>query len=620
MLQQQREVEFWGEYTPGHTVTISPSWGAEVSTNADANGQWSMKLRTPNAGGPYSIKIEARDHKIVLEDVLVGEVWLASGQSNMEMPLRGWLPNDPILNSSQEIVEANYPNIRMFTVARNLSSKPLNSMTGEWVAASSETAGYFSAAAYFFARRLHKELNVPIGIIHSSWGGTVAEAWTSEQRLRNLGDFDEMIDRVKKTGNWFQQFPIQELPETDEQWESLSFSYLAAAETEFDDSQWATIQLPGKFDLLNSDEFDGAVWLRKTFTIKDVAFDYVLSIEAIDDMGAIYMNGQKLGRIDEKGFRNVTREMAIPKSLLIQGRNTIAIRAIDVGGPGTVSGPMTLSNSMGDDISIEGSWKYQVIAEIFMGKFHVYDVHVDISERPDVFQLHPNLPTVLFNAMINPLVPYTIRGAIWYQGESNVGRDEQYKQLFPTMIEDWRSKWGYDFPFYFVQIAPFIYNQNPAKQVSQKLRDAQRYSLKTAKTGMVVTLDIGNPINIHPANKQDVGTRLAGLALANDYGKDLVASGPLYTQVTKSGDKLIIEFDHVGSGLMASDTGLSGFEVAGTDKIYVSAQAKIVGNKVEVIHPSVAFPEYVRYAWRDDSVATLFNLEGLPASSFSSEN
>ena len=198
-------------------------------------------------------------------------------------------------------------------------------------------------------------------------------------------------------------------------------------------------------------------------------------------------------------------------------------------------------------------------------------------------------------------------------------RDEQYKQLFPTLIKDWRNKWEYDFPFYFVQIAPFIYNSDPSKQVSQKLRDAQRYSLKTPKTGMVVTLDIGNPTNIHPANKQDVGKRLAGLALANDYGKNVASSGPLYKGIEKSGNKLIVEFDFIGSGLVASNTGLLGFEIAGSDKIYVSAVANIVRNKVEVTSPLVAFPEYVRYAWRDDSAVSLFNLEGLPASSFTSE-
>jgi sialate O-acetylesterase len=336
-------------------------------------------------------------------------------------------------------------------------------------------------------------------------------------------------------------------------------------------------------------------------------------------MDATYINGQKIGGLAGAGYYNVPRDMKIPKSLLQPGVNTIAIRAIDTGGPGQVDGPMIVSNESGHTISIEGEWKYQVVAEIFNGKFYSYDLQNDISKRPRVFQYHQNLPSVLFNAMINPLVPFTIKGSIWYQGESNVGRDEQYKRLFPSMIEDWRAKWECEFPFYFVQIAPFIYNPNPSDQQSQKLRDAQRYTLKTPGTGMVVTLDIGNPTNIHPANKQDVGKRLAGLALVNDYGKDIIASGPLYKNVEKSGNRLLVEFDFMGSGLKASDTGLSGFEIAGADKIFVPALAKIVENQVEVNSPSVTSPEFVRYAWRDDSKATLFNQEGLPASSFTSE-
>jgi sialate O-acetylesterase len=443
-----------------------------------------------------------------------------------------------------------------------------------------------------------------------------------------LGDYDESINSINKseiknsleeTENWFKHWPTQEIPDTYEEWQKIGFSDIAAAESDFDDSNWATIELPGRFDRLSTDEFNGAMWLRKKFVIQDTTADYMLKIMAIDDMDATYINGQKIGGLAGAGFYNVAREMTIPKSLLVQGSNIIAIRAIDTGGPGSVTGPMTISNNKGENISIEGSWKSRLIAEIFKGKFYAYDLNVGVSERPDIFQFHPNLPTVLFNGMINPLVPYTIKGAIWYQGESNVGRDEQYKRLFPTMIKDWRDKWSYDFPFYFVQIAPFIYNPNPSEQVSQKLRDAQRYALNTPKTGMVVTLDIGDPTNIHPANKQDVGKRLARLALANDYGKEVVSSGPLYKQIEKSGSKLTIEFDHIGSGLVASVNGLSGFEIAGSDKIYFPAVAKIIENKIEVTSPSVTSPKYVRYAWRDASTASLFNVEGLPASSFTSD-
>jgi sialate O-acetylesterase len=348
-------------------------------------------------------------------------------------------------------------------------------------------------------------------------------------------------------------------------------------------------------------------------------------------MDATYVNGQKVGGLAGPGYWNVSREMVIPASLLRKGKNTIAIRIIDTAGGGSVGGPVELVNEKGESISLKGDWKRAVIAEIYMDKFHIYGLEHKIEDRPNFLQINPNLPSVLFNGMINPLVPYAIKGAIWYQGESNVGRDEQYRRLFPAMITDWREQWQEQFPFYFVQIAPYRYTTDPSMQVSQKLREAQRVSLKTPKTGMVVTLDIGNPTNIHPGNKHDVGWRLAGLALDNDYGRDIVSSGPLFKGLSRSDDSLVMEmnrtepslvltFDHVGSGLMAGDSGLTEFEIAGADGVFVPANATISGKTVLVTAKGIDEPQFVRYAWKDDSSASLFNEEGLPASSFSSED
>jgi len=623
VLQQQAKVDFWGQARPGQEIRISASWWKQVSTRADANGNWKIKIATPKAGGPYTIHIKTADSNVIIKDVLIGEVWLAAGQSNMDIPLKGWPPGDTIFNSKQEIAQANYPNIRMLKVPFNISAAPIDSIGGGWLPAAPENAGDFSATAYFYARKLYKELHVPIGIIQSSIGGTPAEAWTSKGYLAKLGDFDKKIKGLDKLGNstenWFKKWPTRELPKTDKQWENISFADLAAAKPGFDDAKWTTIKLPGRFDQLNDGEFDGAIWLRRKFIVEDTTADYILKIGAIDDMDATYINGKKIGGLAGQRAANAPREMVIPKSLLTKGKNIIAIRAIDTGGPGSVSGQMTISNNRGTDISIAGNWKSQVIAEIYNGKFYTYNLQTDISKRPDIAQLNSNSPTVLFNAMINPLIPYTIKGVIWYQGESNVGRAEQYKRLFPLMIEDWRDKWGYQFPFYYVQLAPFLYTAPDQKEQSQKLRNAQRYALRLPKTGMVSTLDIGYLKTAHPPHKQEVGDRLAGFALANDYGKKMVASGPLYKKVSASGNELIIEFDAVGSGLVASDKGLFGFEIAGTHKKYVAAQAKIVGNKVVVSSPSVAAPIYVRYAWSDSSAASLFNKEGLPASTFTSE-
>lgn len=624
VLQQQAKVDFWGQARPGQEIRISASWSKQVSTRADANGHWKIKIATPKAGGPYTINIKTAESNIVIKDVLIGEVWLASGQSNMDLPLKGWPPENTVLNSKQEIAQANYPDIRLLNVPFNVSATPIDSIGGKWLPASPETAGNFSAAAYFYARKLYQELHVPIGIIQSSIGGTPAEAWTSKAYLKKIGDFDKKLEGLDKFGNstdnWFKKWPTREVPKTNKQWENISFADLAAAKPGFDDSKWTTIKLPGRFDQLNQGEFDGAIWLRKEFIVEDITADYILKIGAIDDMDATYINGKKIGGLAGQRAANAPREMVIPKSLLVKGKNIIAIRAIDTGGPGSVSGQMTISNNSGADISIAGNWKSQVVAEIYNGKFYVYDLQTDISKRPDIAQLNSNSPTVLFNAMINPLIPYTIKGVIWYQGESNVGRADQYKRLFPLMIEDWRDKWGYQFPFYYVQLAPFLYSAPDQKEQSQKLRDAQRYALRLPKTGMVSTLDIGYLKTAHPPHKQEVGDRLAKFALANDYGKKMVASGPLYKKVSASGNKLIIEFESVGSGLAASDKGLFGFEIAGADKMYVAAQAKIVDNKVVVSSPSVAAPVYVRYAWSDGSAASLFNKEGLPASTFTSED
>ena len=629
VLQQNEEVSFWGSYNPNDNISIKGSWGEQAMTDTDEKGNWKLKLQTPKAGGgPYTIDIITSDSTIVLNDVLIGEVWLASGQSNMQMPLKGWPPNDIIQNSAAEIADADHPQIRMFTVPMTLSAVPLDDIEGKWVASATETAGDFSATAYFFAKRLQEELKIPIGIIHSSWGGTPAEAWTSENNLRKLEDFNDALDVVKNpeafklVDNWFSQFPSQDFPETKEQWEQMEFADLDAAKLEFDDSKWSSINIPGPIDEMENGNFDGAVWIRRSFEITDISNDYILKIGAIDDMDLTYINGEKVGGLAGAGFWNVEREMIVSKNLLKKGKNVIAIRIIDTGGPGSVDGPIELIDHKGKAISLKGNWKSLIIAEIYLGKFYGYGLKNSMKNRPDVLQLNPNMPSVLFNAMISPLVPYNIKGAIWYQGESNVGRAEQYKRLFPAMISDWREQWNSKFPFYFVQIAPFnyfSYNADPASHISQHLREAQRLALGTPKTGMVVTLDIGDVQNIHPANKQDVGSRLAGLALANDYGKDLVGSGPSYKGSQTSGNKMILEFDHVGSGLKSAEKILTGFEIAGANKQYIEAKANIVGNTIEVMAPGLEKPLYVRYAWRDDSIASLFNKEGLPASSFSSE-
>lgn len=626
VLQQKADVNIWGTYLSDKKITIKPSWGDEIYTNTTGEGKWIAMIKTPKAGGPYSIEVKSDNKSVTITDVFIGEVWLASGQSNMEMPLKGWPPNDMILNYENEIKNANEPTIRMFTVERSMSHTPLDTIKGEWKVSNSANAANFSATAYFFAKKIQKELNVPVGIIHSSWGGSPIESWTSSNALKKLGYFSELleelndVDSIEKINNWFNNKNVKAIPKTGDEWKATEFYNESIIKTEINDAQWNSVTLPARFDFIRTEKLDGIVWLKKDVVINNTDTDYELYIGAVDDMDITYFNGTRVGELLGGGFWNTPRKYTIPKSLIKEGRNTIDIIAVDTGGPGGVSGDMTLTNTKGDSILINGDWKHKLLGEIYNNKIYQYDSKLNLKDRPNMLGFRYNTPTVLFNGMINPLTNFTIKGAIWYQGEANVGRSEQYEVLFPAFIKDWRTQWGYDFPFYYAQIAPYIYNTDVKNQVSQKVRDAQRKTLKVNQTGMAVTLDIGDAKNIHPANKQDVGKRLALIALANDYGKEIVYSGPLFKNVTKKDNALVVDFDHIGSGLTTFKKELIGFEIAGADKVFVTAKAKIVNDKIEVFNKDIASPKYVRYAWRDDSIATLFNMEGLPASSFSSED
>ena len=627
VLQQKSNVKFWGTDKPNNEITISTSWENESKTIVDINGHWNVSIGTPSAGGPFKIEIKSNQHKIVLNDIMIGEVWLASGQSNMEMTLMGWPPNDIINNADEEIAKSSNSKIRMFNVEKQISINPLGDVKGSWKVSSPEETKNFSASAYFFAKELFKKLQVPIGIINSSWGGTPAESWTSKKTIDTFNEFKSVTqsintsDLFKNELKWFSQFKAIGIPTTDEQWINLNLLDNLIVETSYNDSDWEEIQLPGRYDnQINGGEFNGAVWFRKNIVIDNLDSDYILTIGAVDDMDETYVNGHKIGGLIGMGFWNKKREFKIPKSILKKGNNTIAVRAIDAEGVGEIIGPMTLSNN-NIKVSLNGNWKYKLIAEIYNNKFYLYGINnIDFNSRIKTIKLNSGVPTVLYNGMINPLVPYTIKGVIWYQGESNVGRADQYENLFPAMIRDWREKWNYDFPFYYVQIAPYQYNINKDSLLdqSQELREAQRNSLKTKNTGMVVTMDIGNFNNIHPSNKQDIGSRLARLALSNNYSINIVPSGPIFNGLKVIGSKLILEFENPGSRLISKGD-LLGFEIAGADKKYVFANAKIINNQVELYSDKIKNPLYARYAWKDKAVPSLFNLEGLPASSFKYE-
>jgi sialate O-acetylesterase len=620
VLQQRSEADIWGRYTQGGKVKITTNWGEASIVKANASGKWKAKLKTPKAGGPFEISIETADSTVIIKDVLIGEVWLASGQSNMDISLEGWLPNDTIENSAHAISNATNSNIRFFKVPFRISNKPKDTVQGYWEVTSPNTIGSYSAVAYFFAEKLAREINVPIGIIQSSIGGTPAEAWTSKDYLQKIGAYEKELVKLEsideEIDNWFKKWKKKDIPSTKKEWEKIDFSDQSAKDISFDDSGWSIIVLPGRFDLMESGELDGCVWLRRQFEIDDISQSYTLQIGAVDDMDKTFINGHFVGGLMGAGVHSTPRSFTVPKSILKKGQNTIAIRAIDTGGPGSVNGPMVLQSDTGAIVSLDGEWKKQVVSEAYDGKYYVYDLMKGVSDRPDISIFNSNSPSVLFNAMIHPLLPYAIKGVIWYQGETNVGRANLYKTIFPNMIEDWRNKWNMNLPFYYVQIAPYTY-EGHQKGKSQNLRNAQREALKLPNTGMVVTLDLGSLTTVHPPQTLEVGERLALFALKNEYGKEVIASGPMYLGSSIIGNKIEVLFDCFGSELRTDNSNLFGFEIAAEDLVFYPAEVEVLESCIIVSSNKVPAPKHVRYAWSDTSSAVLFNVEGLPASTFS---
>lgn len=609
VLQQRSDDPIWGWASPGEEIAVKGSWmkTAPVSTNADSQGKWMVKIKTPGAGGPYTLTIKGRQ-TIVLHGVMVGEVWICSGQSNMEMPVEGW-SGAHVHNSAEEINNARYPAIRLFTVKKDIALQPQEDCTGSWSACTPSTVAGFSATAYFFGRQLYEKLRVPIGLIHTSWGGTVAEAWTSNDGLRKLGDFNTELDKLDALLPHLKETMAdygRKLKVWNEAVKKVNQEY---EQENFDDAGWKTMKLPTAWESAGLPGLDGVVWFRKVVELPASWAGKQLKIDLgpIDDMDITWFNGKEVGGIQKDGYWNVNRSYEVPGELVKAGKNVIAVRVTDTGGDGGIDGEKKLlklypvNETPGEGISIAGDWQYKV----------------DVVKPQPVLADNPNTPTVLYNGMIAPLIPFAIRGAIWYQGEANVGRAAQYEQLFPEMISDWRSRWKEgNFPFYFVQIAPYKYGGDGA--LAAALRDAQRKSLATPNTGMIVTLDIGDSSNIHPSNKQEVGRRLSLWALANTYGeKGLVYSGPLYSGMKIQGSRVIVSFEHTDGGLIAKGGSLTGFQVAGAAGDFVPAKAVIRGNKVVVYADKILHPAAVRYGWSDIAEAHLFNKSGLPASSFS---
>jgi len=636
VLQQQQYVPIWGKGAPGENIVIKTSWGKTVSTVVNANGLWKTAVNTPRAGGPFQISVRQGKSLLVVRNVLAGEVWLCSGQSNMEMPLEGWPPSDTIMNSAYETEESLYPSIRLFSVKRSVEAGPSDSCIGSWVECSPKDAGFFSATAFFFGKTLHTRLNVPIGLINSSYGGTFIESWMSKEALQPFQEYAEPLknleackDSIRLLNRWIHQFPSINLNDRNplRKWEGLNFGDEKCAAVNFNDSEWKEMKLPTLWERTPVGDFDGVVWFRKHVIIPAEwrGKDLMLELGPIDDMDETFVNGQPIGKYLGGGFWKVGRVYKVVGSLTRDSLLTIAVRIIDNQGGGGIWGDGKKLALYKDDIntgiSLDGNWKYLPVAEYRADVLYSFgSTGTEFSKRPKLpLNFSANTPTALFNGMIHPLIPFAIKGAIWYQGENNVSQPVIYEKLLSSLISSWRKDFQCgDFPFYFVQIAPYDYG---IKSKSELLREAQLKTLAVKNTGMVVTLDIGNPKNIHPANKEALGKRLASWALAKTYKKNIPFSGPLYKSMKVLQGKIVLSFDHADRGIMLKPVnGELNFLIAGEDKVFQKAIVGVKGKNLIVSHPEIAKPVSVRYVWSNTEEGTLFNKEGLPASSFRTDD
>lgn len=614
VLQQKTNAAIWGKADAGKTIQISTTWSKKhFSGIADQSGNWKILVQTPSYGGPYEMTISDGE-RTILKNMLIGEVWLCSGQSNMQMPLAGW---GKINNYQQEIANAEYPNIRLLQAEHVASTTPLEDVkveNGGWNPCTPQNIAEFSAVAYFFAREIYKKKGIPIGLIHTSWGGTIAEAWTSGATLKNIPDFALAADKiaqsskVKNTLSYTQQLEAwnRTVLQKDAGYEQQKPIWAA---TSFDATAWKSMVVPSLWEQFALPGLDGVVWFRKKVIIPAswAGKELKINLGTIDDDDITYFNGEKVG--ETQGY-DKKREYTVPADKVKAGEFVLAVRVFDSSGGGGFYGEtntVSVASANGERISLDGDWQYKVGLDL-----------KDIDAMP-ASDMEPNRPTVLYNAMIHPFIQFAIRGVIWYQGESNADRASQYRMLFPAMITDWRKLWNIgDFPFYFVQLANFMkVNEQPAASAWAELRDAQLQTLSLPNTGMSVSLDIGDAVDIHPKNKQEVGHRLALIALANTYAEKIPYSGPLYQSQKIIGNAIQLHFKYPEGGLKAKDDGeLRGFSIAGADQKFHWAKAVVQGNEIRVSSDEVEHPVAVRYAWADNPVCNLTNGSGLPASPF----
>jgi len=604
ILQRDVKINIWGWASTGEKVNIHFN-DKNYKTSTDADGKWAIALSPMKAGGPFTMNIDASNH-ITLSNILIGDVWICSGQSNMvhQMKLHG-------IRYAGEIEQANYPQIRHFWIPTITDlQKPHDDLpAGYWKSANPEDVGEFSAVAYFFAKTIYEKYHVPIGLINASVGGTPIEAWLSEEGFKEFPNILNIVQKNKDTayvnglnrrtfsGNRPQR---QEDKGLAEKWYDVNYV----------SKGWRNINIPGYWEDQGIKDLDGVVWYRKELDVPasmtNVAAKVFLG--RIVDADFLYVNGTLVGNTT---YQYPQRRYAILPGVLKTGKNIFVVRVINNFGKGGFVPDKPYQLIVGNDtIDLKGYWQYKV------GQVNIpqrgFGGGGGISAQ--------NQPTALYNAMVAPLINYNIKGFLWYQGEANSGRADEYAKLEPAMITDWRKKWNEpDAPFLYVQLPGFMdMNYLPSESQWAGLREAQLKSLSVPNTGMAVAIDLGEWNDIHPDRKKEVGERLALASEKIAYGENIVYSGPIYQAAEIKDNKITLTFTSVGSGLTTNDgEELSEFAIAGADKKFYWAKAKIEGDKIIVWNDDVHDPMYVRYAWADNPVnPNLFNKEGLPASPF----
>lgn len=633
VLQQGKHIKIWGTAGKGEKITVTLG-DKSKTTKALKNGNWSVIFPPRKASfEPLTLTVESKN-KIELKNILVGEVWICSGQSNMEWPLI------KANNGQQEVAAANYPNIRLCQVGKNIQLSPAHTFTAKWSVCTPQTAASFSAVGYFFGRDLFKSLNVPVGLISSNWGGTMIDAWTPleylekeptmQHRLANDKPLFDKTTSEEKLKQYTQDMKIyndaivQIVKDSESPQAAAKYSAPAC-----DDGAWKTMKVPCGLTEDGLPNYDGYAWFRKTIDVpaKFAGKDLVLHLGPIDEIDITYFNGTEVGRtgsvvpLNVKAW-NTPRVYKVPGKLVVAGKNVIAVLVADTVREGGFRGQpadklyavfsqvnVKSKKTVNKKIPLAGEWKYLPVVQFPANK----------PSNPK----HPNLCSVLYNGMINPMTAFPVRGVIWYQGESNGSRGYQYRRLMPLMIKAWRYHWD-DNGIAFIQTQLANYTPRlpePAESNWAELREAQ---LMTAQNdplvGMAVTIDIGTGNDIHPRNKQDVGKRLALQAEKIVYGKDIPFEGPVFKSMKIEGDKIRLSFDSVFGGLVAKGHKLTGFAIAGPDKKFVWADAKIDGNDVIVWSSKVPAPVAVRYAWANNPECNLYNAAGLPATPFRTDD